>query len=100
MNQKQIQIGGDELMIIAIIIGVLIFLFIADKILNKILHIKKGKISETPGKKIEFWGRTIIWIIILIVLWFAVNTSDILRMFYIMVCAILAIGFQAMMEFI
>lgn len=38
----------------------IIFILLLEKRINKLLGVKKKKLSETPGKKIEKWSRIII----------------------------------------
>lgn len=76
-------------------------MLLIEKITNKILGVQKKKVSETPGKNIDRWGRGIILVIFLSTLWFVItNDSDkILKLFW-MTYLVLSIGFQAIMEYI
>ena len=83
------------------IIGLLILLFLIDKISNKILGVEKKKISETSGKNVDRWGGITILILFLITQWFGItNESDTLRMSYWMTYLAFLFGFQAIMEYI
>ncbi|WP_208588687.1 DUF4181 domain-containing protein [Gracilibacillus suaedae] len=82
------------------VIGLLILLFVVEKITNKILSVEQRKISETSGKSIDRWGQTILFIVFLIMLWFAIDSSDFLLLFYVMIYLALYFGFQAIIEFI
>ena len=84
-----------------VFIGLLILLFLVDKISNKILGIEKKKVSETSGKNVDRWGSIAILILFLITKWFGItNDSDTLRMSYWMICLAFLFGFQAIMEYI
>lgn len=85
---------------IATVIGLLILLFVIEKIINKILSVEKKKISETSGRRINRWGQTVLFIILLFLLWFMIESSDIQSMFYFTVYLALLFGYQAVMEFI
>ncbi|WP_404451870.1 DUF4181 domain-containing protein [Virgibacillus necropolis] len=86
---------------VAFFIGLLILLFVVEKVTNKILGVERKKVSETSGKNLDFWGRGIILVIFLSTLWFVItNNSDILTKFYWMTYLALLIGFQVIMEFI
>ncbi|WP_411830072.1 DUF4181 domain-containing protein [Metasolibacillus meyeri] len=69
------------------------------KITNRILSIEIKKISETYGKNTNRWGQTVLFIFLLIMLWFMVDSSDILRMFYLIIYLVLLLGYHAIMEF-
>lgn len=84
---------------ISFILGILIWMFVVHKITDKLLGVKKKKISETSGKGIERRGSITIIIIYLITLWFN-NGSDIQRLFVLLVFLALLLGYQAIMEFI
>ncbi len=96
-NRKQ---EVDWMEFIITVIGLLILLFVVEKITNKILSVEQRKISETSGKSIDRWGQTILFIVFLIMLWFAIDSSDFLLLFYVMIYLALYFGFQAIIEFI
>lgn len=56
--------------------------------------------SETSGKRVERWGQTILFGILLVVLWFMVDSSDMQSMFCFSSYLALLFGYQAIMEFI
>ncbi|MBD7966698.1 DUF4181 domain-containing protein [Paenibacillus gallinarum] len=83
------------------IIGLLILLFLIDRISNKILGVEKKKLSETSGKNVDRWGGITTLILFLITQWFGItNESDTLRMSYWMTYLAFLFGFQAIMEYI
>ncbi|WP_088102951.1 DUF4181 domain-containing protein [Halalkalibacter urbisdiaboli] len=86
---------------VVFLIVLLILMLLIEKLTNKILGVQKKKVSETPGKIIDRWGRGIILVIFLSALWFVItNDSDkILKLFWMTYLALL-LGFQAIMEFI
>lgn len=80
-----------------IVFGILLFL--TERILIKLLRIKKGKISETSGKKIYSWGKKsflIIFLCSLPYIYFSENQYALT--WVIMLHTILNIGFDAFME--
>ncbi|MDF1509908.1 DUF4181 domain-containing protein [Robertmurraya sp. DFI.2.37] len=85
---------------IATVIGLLILLFVIEKITNKILSIEKKKISETSGSRINRLGQTVLFILLLFLLWFMIESSDIQGLFYFTTYLALLFGYQAVMEFI
>lgn len=86
---------------IAFFVALFILLFLLDKILIKLFGIKKKKIADTPGKKIDFWGRIIILIIVLVPLWYVFSLdSDFILKLYFMFQFTLIFGFQAITQFI
>lgn len=78
-----------------IILSILIFLL--DKISNKLLGVEKKKISETQGKKADFWGRGVILVIMLCTLPFTMNDLNFVK-WYFGLYAVLLLGFQAILE--
>ena len=85
----------------AFLVLIILFLvvFLVEKALNKFLGVKKQRISRTPGKKIDRWGKTIIVIPFLVAIPFVVlsESSTIMKGFWILYM-ILLIGFQAFLE--
>ena len=69
-------IGGFILkfLVFLIVFGILVFLM--ERLLTKLLRIKKQKISDTPGKKIYSWGKVCILILFLCSLPFVVNSEN------------------------
>ena len=82
--------------VLIIIFAILVFLL--DKILNKYLGIEKKKISETPGRKIDRWGRGIILVIFLCTLPFVITQDTNVIKWYWIVNLILVLGFQSILE--
>ncbi|WP_285767292.1 DUF4181 domain-containing protein [Peribacillus sp. SI8-4] len=72
-------------------------MFFIDKVLRKWLGVKKKKISETPGKNIDRWGRGSILVLYLCILPFVIEDSQHMKMF---ICCyfIVLMGFQLAME--
>ncbi|WP_391560023.1 DUF4181 domain-containing protein [Robertmurraya sp.] len=85
-----------------VILAVLLLLFyVLEKLINKFLGVEKKKISDTPGKKIDQWGRGIILVIFLTILWSTVNNDSIfIKKLFWMSYLILLGGFQAVLEYI
>ncbi|WP_462405636.1 DUF4181 domain-containing protein [Gracilibacillus sp. Marseille-QA3620] len=48
-----------------IIVILFLVIFVIEKMTEKFLGVKTKKISETPGKRVDRWGRTIIVVIFL-----------------------------------
>lgn len=87
--------------VIAFFLGLLIFLFLIEKVLKKIFGIKKKKIADTPGKKVDFWGRLIIVTVFVGSIWFVyLHYSDLILKWYFMVYFSILYGFQAITEYI
>lgn len=80
------------------IFTVVIILLILEKIIDRLLHLEKKKISETSGKKIETWGRTIILIIYLCLLVFIIDADPHKIKLFFISYLILLLGFQALLE--
>nr|WP_239534224.1 DUF4181 domain-containing protein [Thalassobacillus pellis] len=76
-------------------------MFLTEKFTNKILRVQKVKISETAGKNLDRWGRGIILLVFLSLLWFVIDfNSDTIIKYYLMSYLAIILGFQAIMEFI
>ena len=52
--------------LLTILIILFLVVFLVEKIIDKFFGLKRKKISETPGKSIDRWGRTIILFIFLL----------------------------------
>ncbi|MBY0121564.1 DUF4181 domain-containing protein [Bacillus sp. S/N-304-OC-R1] len=76
---------------------IIILLFIIERVMNKLLGVKKKKISETTGKNIDIWRRGIILVIFLCSYPFAINIHLNIKLLFIPY-AILLIGSEAFME--
>lgn len=85
---------------IATVIGLIILLFVVEKIMNKMLPVERKKLSETAGRRIDQWGKLILLMIILGSLWFSIGSSDTIQMLYLLITLALIFGYQAVMEFI
>ncbi|WP_313432200.1 DUF4181 domain-containing protein [Siminovitchia terrae] len=83
---------------LAIFIMLAIIWFILEKVMDRLLHLEKKKISETPGRKIEAWGRTIILIIYLCLLFFIIDAEPNKMKLFLISYLILLLGFQALLE--
>ncbi|MFJ7952088.1 DUF4181 domain-containing protein [Lysinibacillus sp. NPDC096418] len=75
-----------------------IFAFLLEKITNKLLGVEKRKISETPGKSIDRWGRGIILVILLCTLPFVFANDIYNTMWYWVFYVTIIWGFQAILE--
>lgn len=80
-----------------IVFIILVFLF--EKIINKLLRVKKKRISETSGKNIDRWGRGIILVIFLCTLPFVVSkdTMNVIKWYWIIYITLL-LSFQSILE--
>lgn len=80
--------------IIIVILG-----FVLEKIIYKLLHVEKKKISETSGKNVDRWGRGLILVMFLCTLPFVVaqDTTNVLKWYWILYITIL-LGLQAILE--
>ena len=85
------------LLIFIIILSILFFFF--EKVVNKLLGVKRQKISETPGKKIDRWGRGITTVILICIAipYFMINNHVPLKWYFILLL-LFTIGFQAILE--
>lgn len=87
--------------VIAFFVALFILAFILEKILIKLFGIKKKKIADTPGKKVDFWGRIIIVIIFVSsILFVYLHHSDYVFKWSIMIYFTILYGFQAITEYI
>ena len=80
-------------------IVLLMIVFLLEKIINKLLHVKTKKLSETSGKKIDRWGRGIILVISLcsLPLYFVYDTLNAIKWYWITFSTLL-FGFQSILE--
>lgn len=86
---------------IVLLAVLLLLFFVLEKVINKFLGVEKKKISDTPGKKIDQWGRGITLFIFLFALWFVVDSDSFLvKKLFWMSYLILLGGFQAVLEYI
>ncbi len=88
---------GFLVFIMFFIIIIILSLFI-NKFLTKWLGVgRKEKISETPGKNIDRWGRGIILLIFFCSLPYAIENRNVIKWYWICFL-IVSIGFQSFME--
>jgi hypothetical protein len=91
----------ERLIVRLFTILVILFLvvFLIEKMTEKFLGVKRKKISETPGKSVDRWGRTIILIIFLVGYFFALTKEsfDILKWHWVLFFTALT-GFQVILE--
>lgn len=82
-----------------LLIVLAIFGFLLEKLLNKLLGVEKRKISETPGKKVDQWGKGIIAVIFLCCFLFVVQNKMTLNLkWYWIVYFTINFGFQSFLE--
>ena len=72
-----------------------ILIYAAEKGLNRLLGVKKINISDTPGKKVDRWGRNTIFICLLCSLPFL---NDQILHFWFLLYISLSMGFQIILE--
>jgi hypothetical protein len=84
---------------VAFLIILIILYSLLEKIINKALGVQKGKISETKGKNIDRWGRSII-IFTFIILSSPLHSININFSLILMLYWLTLLGFQAIMEYI
>jgi Domain of unknown function (DUF4181) len=89
----------DIMGLLVFIIILFILFFLLEKVVNKLLGVKRQKISETPGKKIDRWGRGITTVILICIAipYFIIN-SNISWKWYFILLLIFTLGFQAILE--
>ncbi|WP_188856662.1 DUF4181 domain-containing protein [Oceanobacillus indicireducens] len=75
-------------------------MFVVEKITIKMLSIERKKLSETAGRRINRWGKSILLMVFLGFLWFIMESSDTVLLFYLLINLVLLFGYQAVMEFI
>nr|WP_255731589.1 DUF4181 domain-containing protein [Solibacillus sp. MA9] len=90
--------GGLIVRFLILIIVLTIFLFLLEKILNKLLGVEKKKISESSGKKVDKWGRVIILVIFLCTFPFFVVQETNVMIWYWMIYLTALLGFQSILE--
>ena len=77
----------------------IILLLLIEKLINKILGVKKKKISETAGKNIDRWRRGLILVIFICTYPVAIYNDFNIKWFFISY-AILFMGSESLMEWI
>jgi hypothetical protein len=81
-----------------LIIVLVILVFLLEKIINKLLAVKKKKISETSGKNVDRWGRGVILVIFLCTLPFVITKGTNVMKWYWILYLLLLLGFQSILE--
>jgi len=83
-----------KLLMLLLILFLVVFL--VGKMIDKLLGIKRKDISETPGKSIDRWGRTLI---LFIFIWsaFTEQSDAILKWQWVLFLTAL-VGFQTILE--
>lgn len=84
---------------IATVIGLIILLFVIEKITTKVFSIKKEKVSGSTDNRIDRWERIIFFLLFLIILWFMTGSSDTQAMLYLLINLSLIYGYQAVKKF-
>lgn len=83
-----------------VIVVLIIFGLLLEKLLNKLLGIERKKISDTSGKRVDRWGRGIVVVIFLSTYWFIIDEdSNFIKAFW-MLYFIFILGYQSIMELI
>ena len=89
------------LFLVLILFFILLALWLTDKLINRLLGIKKkGQIADTPGKYIDRWGRGIILVTFLISLLFLVSkdaNASVFKWFWTLYLVVI-MGFQTLLE--
>jgi hypothetical protein len=85
---------GLILRLLTILIILFLVAFSVEKIIDKFWGVKRKSISETPGKRIDRWGRTII---VLIYLSFIITTKGSNEWQFVLFLTAL-LGFQTILE--
>lgn len=90
--------GGLVVGFWVLIIALVIWVFLLEKIINKLLGVEKQKISETSGKKVDRWGRGIILVIFLCTLPFVISNDINIMKWYWILYFVLLLGLQSILE--
>lgn len=81
-----------------LIILFLVVLFI-EKMIDKFLGVKRNKLSETSGKSVDRWGRTLIIILFLAAYFFALTVeSYAIYEWYVVLLFTTLMAFQVILE--
>lgn len=86
------------LLALEVIAGLLIFGFLLEKGINKLLGVEKKNISETPARRIDRRGRGVILVIVLLTLPVIITKDVHIIKWYWIVYFLLLFGFQAFLE--
>ncbi|MFD9627257.1 DUF4181 domain-containing protein [Peribacillus muralis] len=84
----------EIILMFAILMSLMIFI---DKIVRKWVGLEKKKVSETPGKNIDRWGRGIILVIYLCTLPFIIEEPKHMKLIFLCYFTVI-FGFQLIME--
>ena len=90
--------GGLVVGFLFFIILVILMVLLMEKVIFKLFGVEKKRISETSGKNIDRWGRSVILIIFLCALPFVVAKDINVMKWYWILYFILSLGFQSVME--
>lgn len=85
-----------KLLVFFLIFGLVLFL--VNKVIERSLGIERGKISETSGRNIDRWGRGIIVVIFLSILWFVIDKDIDVMKWYLIIYFVVSFGFQSILE--
>lgn len=91
-------ISGDLILKFFVFLVVLVILGLLEKPSNKLLGVEKKKISETPGKKVDRWGRGIILAVFLCALPFVIDADVYVMKWFLIFYFIILFGFQLVLE--
>jgi hypothetical protein len=89
----------DIMGLLVFIIILFILFFLLERIVNKLIGVKRQKISETPGRKVDRWGRgiTVVILFCIAIPYFIIN-SNVSWKWYFILLLLFTIGFQAILE--
>lgn len=76
-----------------------ILAYLLDKLLRRLFKFKKMKISDTPGKKVDYWGRGILLVLFICTMPFFVLSAERSLIIWFSIFQLIAVlGFQAFLE--
>lgn len=73
---------------------------ILERLINKLLGVERVKLSDTPGKNVDRWGRVILVFIFISTSWLVIDEDTIFLKGFWMLYIILIFGFQVIMELV
>lgn len=76
----------------------IIVVLLLEKLLNKLFSVEKKSLSETPGKRIDQWGRGVITVISLCILPFVLGEDTNITKWFFTIFVIVIFGFQFILE--
>ena len=97
-RKNNLIISGDFILKFFVFLVVLVILGLLEKPINKLLGVEKKKISETPGKKVDRWGRGIILAVFLCALPFVIDADVYVMKWFLIFYFIILFGFQLVLE--